>query len=109
MCFACFGCAIVLKRSTSRRDKLAVGVLLSLCVAIIVILARSSAEYAGVRHTLTIYFVMAILAGFATQYLVQLRTKMISAGVLGITLLSCLPALAVERPWEYHNRSEERR
>jgi len=100
---ACFGCAIVLKRSTSRRDKLAVGVLLSLCVAIIVILARSSADYAGVRHTLTIYFVMAILAGFATQYLVQLRTKMISAGVLGITLLSCLPALAVERPWEYHN------
>jgi hypothetical protein len=39
----------------------------------------------------------------STQYLVDLRTKMISASVLGIILLSCLPALAVERPWEYHN------
>jgi len=98
-----FGCVIVLKRSTSKRDKLAVAALLSLGVAILVILARSGADYAGVRHTLTIYFVMAILAGFATQCLMRLRSKVIGTGVLGIALLTCLPALAVERPWEYHN------
>jgi len=46
---------------------------------------------------------MAILAGFAAQFLVRLRPKTVGISVLGLAVLACLPALAVERPWEYHN------
>jgi tetratricopeptide (TPR) repeat protein len=56
-----------------------------------------------VRHALAVYFVMAVLGGFAIQYLVRLRAKIFSVAVLGLALAVCFPALAVERPWEYHN------
>ncbi len=100
---SCLGCAIAFWRGTSKPDKLAVAVLLLLAVTLLVILARSGADYAGVRHTLTIYFVMAILAGFAVRYLLRLRARNISVVALGLFLATCFPALAVERPWEYHN------
>ena len=100
---SCLGCAIAFWRGTSRRDKFAVAILLALAGVLLIILARSGADYAGVRHALTIYLVMAILGGFAVQYLVRLRTRMFSVAVLGLALAACLPALAVERPWEYHN------
>ena len=100
---SCLGCTIVFWRGTSGRDKLAVAVLLSLAGALLIILARSGADYAGVRHALTVYFVMAILGGFAVQYLVRLRPRIFSVVVLGLALAACFPALVVERPWEYHN------
>jgi hypothetical protein len=100
---SCLGCAIAFWRGTSRPDKLAVSVLLALAVTLLTILARSGADYAGVRHALTIYFVMAILAGFAVRYLLRVRARTIGVVTLGLSLATCFPALAVERPWEYHN------
>jgi uncharacterized membrane protein (Fun14 family) len=100
---SCLGCAIVFWRGTSRTDKLAVSVLLALAVTLLTILARSGADYAGVRHALTIYFVMAILAGFAVRHLLRVRARTIGVVTLGLSLATCFPALAVERPWEYHN------
>src|SRR6266567_9381250 len=98
-----FGCAIVFRRSVPTPDKLAAAALISLAGVLLVILARSSAEYAGVRHALTVYFVTAILGGFGVQWLMRLHKKFISAAAFGLILAACLPALAVERPWEYHN------
>lgn len=100
---SCLGCAIAFWRGTSKADKLAVAVLLLFAVTLLLILARSGADYAGVRHALTVYFVMAILAGFAVRYLLRLSTRTISVVALGLFLTACFPALAVERPWEYHN------
>jgi hypothetical protein len=100
---SCLGCAIAFWRGTSKPDKLAVSVLLALAVTLLTILARSGADYAGVRHALTIYFVMAILAGFAVRYMLRPSARTISVVALGLFLAACFPALAVERPWEYHN------
>jgi dolichyl-phosphate-mannose-protein mannosyltransferase len=100
---SCLGCTIAFWRGTSRPDKLAVTVLLSLAVFLLVILARSGADYAGVRHALTVYFVMSILAGFGVRYLLRLPTRTIGIVALGLFLAACFPALAVQRPWEYHN------
>ncbi len=100
---SCLGCTIAFWPGTSRADKLAVAVLLLLAVTLLVILARSGADYAGVRHALTVYFVMAILGGFAVRYLLRVRARTIGFVTLGLSLAACFPALAVERPWEYHN------
>jgi hypothetical protein len=100
---SCFGCTIAFWPGTSRADKLAVAVLLLLAVTQLVILARSGADYAGVRHALTVYFVMAILGGFAVRHLLRVRARTIGFVILGLSLAACFPALAVERPWEYHN------
>lgn len=100
---SCLGCTIAFWPGTSRADKLAVAVLLLLAVTQLVILARSGADYAGVRHALTVYFVMAILGGFAVRHLLRVRARTIGFVILGLSLAACFPALAVERPWEYHN------
>jgi len=70
---------------------------------VLVILARSADAEAGVRHALTAYFVLAILAGFGLQHLVLWRRRILSVGALAVAAVACLPALRVERPWEYHN------
>src|SRR6266581_7023459 len=100
---SCLGCVVVFRRSVPTPDKLAAAALISLAGVLLVILARSSAEYAGVRHALTVYFVTAILGGFGVQWLMRLHKKFLSAAAFGLILAACLPALAVERPWEYHN------
>jgi hypothetical protein len=99
---SCLGCAIAIWRGTSKPDKLAVSVLLALAVTLLTILARSGADYAGVRHALTVYFVMSVLAGFGVRYLLRLPTRTIGVVALGLFLAACFPALAVQRPWEYH-------
>jgi hypothetical protein len=45
---SCFGCVVLLKQSISTQDKLAVCALLALSTEIIIILARSGADYAGI-------------------------------------------------------------
>jgi len=100
---SCLGCAVVFLGSEPRQDKVAAGVLISLAGVLLVILARSSADYAGVRHALTVYFVMAVLGGFGVQFLLRSHRKLLGASALGLILGACLPALTVERPWEYHN------
>jgi dolichyl-phosphate-mannose-protein mannosyltransferase len=100
---SCLGCAIAFWRGTSKPNKLAVSVLLALAVALLIILARSGADYAGVRHALTVYFVMAILAGFAVRYLLGAKVRSIGFATLGVSLAACFPALTAKRPMEYHN------
>lgn len=98
-----FGGAIVFSRHSSRNDKQAAWVLLSLTAVLLLILARSSADYAGVRHVMTACLTMAVMAGFGVSFLLVRRKKLPGITVLGALFVACLPALAVQRPWEYHN------
>jgi hypothetical protein len=100
---SCFGCLLAFRRSTSGMDKIATAVLLALASVWLIVLVRSNANYAGVRHALTVYFVMAVLFGFAMRFLLQLDRRAVGVAVLGLILGVCTPALIVERPWEYHN------
>src|SRR5215472_14942723 len=68
-----------------RSDKTALVPLLLLALLVLLVLANSAAEYFGVRR------------------LLSLRQQVLGIGVLTVTALACTPALAVERPWEYHN------
>jgi hypothetical protein len=97
------GGAIAFRRSTPTSDKLGAAALLILAAAMLLILARSAADYAGVRHALTVCFVLAIFAGFAVRYLTRLHTRPLFFFGLAAVVLACFPAVAVERPWEYHN------
>ncbi len=47
--------------------------------------------------------VLAIMAGFGVQSLLGLRSQWLGILALGVIIAACIPALAVERPWEYHN------
>jgi len=47
---SCLGCAIAFLRGTSRRDNLAVAILLALAGVLLIILASSGAGLRGVRH-----------------------------------------------------------
>jgi hypothetical protein len=98
---SCFGCLLAFRRGMPGADKIATAVLLALAGVLLIVLMRSNADYAGVRHALTVYFVMAVLCGFAVRFL--LRMKAVGVVALGLTLGACTPALIVERPWEYHN------
>lgn len=86
-----------------RSDKTALVPLLLLALLVLLVLANSAAEYVGVRHALTVYVVLAVLSAFAVRRLLSLRQQVLGIGVLTVTALACTPALAVERPWEYHN------
>jgi hypothetical protein len=97
-----FGCAVIFRWNTPDADKHVALVLLALAAVLLIILARSRADYAGVRHALTVYFVMAIFGGFGVRYLMS-QGKVFQVAAAGVILGACLPALAVERPWEYHN------
>lgn len=100
---SCFGCFLAFWRGTPEADKIATAVLLALASMLLIVLMGSNADYAGVRHALTVYFVMAVLCGFTLRFLVGLGRKALAVAVLGLTLGACAPALIVERPWEYHN------
>jgi hypothetical protein len=98
-----FGCVMMFRQNTSKTDKQTAGVLLAFTGFLLVILARSNAEWAGVRHAMIVCIVMAIMAGFGVQRLLGLRSQWLGILALGLIVVACMPALAVERPWEYHN------
>jgi hypothetical protein len=100
---SCFGCLLAFQRDSPGADKIATAVLLAFASVLLIVLMRSNADYAGVRHALTVYFVMAVLCGFAMRFLSGFGRKAVGVVVLGLTLGACAPALIVERPWEYHN------
>jgi len=98
-----FGCVMTFRRHTCKTDKQTASALLALAAFLLVILARSNADWAGVRHAMIVCIVMAIMAGFAVQSLLGLRPQWLGILPLGVIIAACIPALAVERPWEYHN------
>jgi tetratricopeptide (TPR) repeat protein len=98
-----FGAVVAFTGNTSPSDKAALTVLVLLSVLLLLILANSAADYAGVRHALTVYVVLALLAGIAVRRLLASRQKILGLGALAATVVACFPALAAERPWEYHN------
>jgi len=98
-----FGAAVAFTRNTSPSDQLALAVLVLLGLLLLLILVNSAADYAGVRHALTVYVVLALLAGVAVRFLLASRPKFLGLGALAAVVVLCLPALAAERPWEYHN------
>src|SRR5262249_39126956 len=98
-----FGCVSVFLRNGSKADKQTACVLLALAGFLLIILSRSSAEWAGVRHAMIACVVMAVMAGFGVKFLLRLRPRSAGSAVLIATLAACAPALVVVRPWEYHN------
>lgn len=98
-----FGCAMIFRKDASKTDKEIAGVLFALAVFLLVILSRSNAEWAGVRHAMVVCIAMAIIAGFGVKYLLGLRRRWIGITSLAVIVAACMPALVVERPWEYHN------
>jgi hypothetical protein len=100
---AAFGTVVAFGRRKTKLGKVATGILLLLAVTFLLVLARSGAGYAGVRHALVAYFPLAILAGVAFDFLASFRRKLAGLGALGLAMAGCFPALVVERPWEYHN------
>jgi hypothetical protein len=103
MLLSALGCIIGFGPGKLKRDRLAVSALLLLAATLLLILARSGAGYAGVRHALTVFFPLAILAGFGVEFLANCPRRLAGRGALALALLGCFPALAVVRPWEYHN------
>ena len=97
------GAVVAFTGNTSPSDKTALATLVLLALLILLVLANSAADYAGVRHALTVYVVLALLAGVAVRRLLAPRRKILGLGALAATVVACFPALAVERPWEYHN------
>jgi hypothetical protein len=97
------GCVIAFAGTTPRSDKIALAPLLLLALVVLLILTNSAADYAGVRHALTVYVVLALLAGVAVRRLIAMRSRILGLGALAATVTASFPALAVQRPWEYHN------
>src|SRR5262249_5213353 len=97
------GCVTLFLRNSSKADKQTAGGLLSLAGFLLIILSRSKAEWAGVRHAMIVCIVMAIMAGFGVRFLLNSRAKLIGFAALVAIFAACVPALAVVRPWEYHN------
>src|SRR5262249_27477730 len=77
--------------------------LLPLGLLVLLILANSAADYAGVRHALIVYAVLALLSAFGVRHLLALPQRILGFGLLLAAVVFCVPALVVERPWEYHN------
>jgi hypothetical protein len=100
---ALFGCMSVFLRNSSKADKQLACILLLLAGFLLIILAYSNAEWAGVRHAMIVCVVMAVMAGFGVRTLLGSRAKLVGQAALIATLAACVPALAVVRPWEYHN------
>lgn len=70
--------------------------------AFLAALAVSRAGYAGVRHALPVLPALAALAGAAAAD-VAARGRGPRAAVAALFAAAALPALAVPRPWEFHN------
>jgi hypothetical protein len=98
-----FGCVMMFRKDESKTDKQTAGVLLALAALLLVILARSNAEWAGVRHAITVCIVMVIMSGFGVRHLLSLRPSWLGITTLVVITAACGQALAGERPWEYHN------
>jgi len=98
-----FGCATILRKGVSKTDKQTAGELLALAALLLLILANSNAEWAGVRHALIVCIVLAVMAGFGVRHLLGLQPSWLGAATLAVVIAACVPALVVNRPWEYHN------
>jgi hypothetical protein len=97
------GAVLAFADNTSPVDKVALAIFVALGMLLLLILANSAADYAGVRHALTVYIVLALLTGIAVRSLLMWRRKFLGLGTLALIVAACVPALAGERPWEYHN------
>jgi len=86
-----FGCVIVFLRSSSKADKQTASVLLSLAGFLLIILSRSNAEWAGVRHAMVVCIVMVIMAGFGVRFLLGSRAKFVGIALLTAVLAACCP------------------
>jgi len=100
---ALFGCVSVFLSNSSKMDKHLAQILLLLAGFLLIILANSNAEWAGVRHAMIVCIVMAVMAGFGVRTILSLRAKLVGLAALSAVVVACVPALAVVRPWEYHN------
>lgn len=72
----------------------------SLCFLLVL---RSGATYAGIRHALPVVPLLAILAGMATHAALTSKVKALKVIVAFSFLGAVASALPVMRPWEYFN------
>jgi hypothetical protein len=106
LCFALAGGAMLARRRTRirvARYALPLAVLLGWMALHMFLLMRGNSGYAGVRHALTVYPVIAVLAGVPIVTAVASKSWLArSVGVAGLvlTLAMVVPKM---RPWEYFN------
>jgi len=100
---AILGGLLVFAGTEPRLNKLEISALLLFVILLFLILANSAAEYAGVRHAMAVYFVLAVFAGFALRWLVASRSPVLRLLIPVVALIVLFPALSLQRPWEYHN------
>jgi hypothetical protein len=97
------GLALVLARKVEPEVRSPFWLMLGFSAFFLFILAVSNSFYAGVRHALPVYPVLALLAGAVVVVVVQgnsLSQKALVAAAALWAIISAVPAL---RPWEYHN------
>lgn len=71
--------------------------------AIFLIFLMRGSSYAGVRHAMPLFPVMAILGAFAVHVAARSRSYLIGAGVSMLLVAAIVSAVPQMRPWEYFN------
>lgn len=100
---ALLGCALILMRRVPRTYGIPLLALTAWAGIYLASVMSGNSGYAGVRHALPVFPVIALFAALALLYAVQAPrpAPRVAAGVaLAAALLSALP---VWRPWEYYN------
>jgi len=73
--------------------------------AIFLIFLMRGSSYAGVRHAMPLFTVLALLGAFAVDVAVKSRSYLVGAGVSLLLVGAMVSALPQMRPWEYFNET----
>ncbi|MFY9529330.1 MAG: phospholipid carrier-dependent glycosyltransferase [Candidatus Acidiferrales bacterium] len=81
-----------------------VGLAIVLAASVIFLLVLSlGSTYGGIRHSLPVVVLLAILGGLAVQLALSSNSKASKAAVAAALVAAAVSALPVMRPWEYFN------
>lgn len=98
-----FGLGLLITRKIPPERKMGVAALGAFGFYIFIVLASANSSYAGVRHALPVFPVLAVLGASALLFAAesQARAARIVCAIAAIGALAS--ALPVVRPWEYYN------
>jgi hypothetical protein len=73
--------------------------------AIFLLVLMRGSSYAGVRHAMPLFPVLALLGAFAVHVAVRSRSYLVGAGVSMLLAAAMISAVPQMRPWEYFNET----
>jgi len=76
---------------------------LSILAAVFLIVLMGGSSYAGVRHALPVYPLVAVLGAIAIFKLIETRSRFLIAGCSLLLVSAIYSSVFVMRPWEYFN------